>query len=148
MRYKSSPPLQNLSEAKTVLDGMYNEFRNKTHFQWGIFLKIENKVIGTCTLLHYDLQNSRAEISYTLAHDYWGHGFMTEALTVLLAYAFTTIRLHRIEADVDPRNTASLRVLEKLGFQREGLLRERWLVGSETQDSVLLGLLHHEWVAR
>jgi RimJ/RimL family protein N-acetyltransferase len=54
-------------------------------------------------------------------------------------------RLRRLEADVDPRNENSMRILEKLGFQREGLLRERWNVGDEIQDTAFLGLLAREW---
>ena len=54
------------------------------------------------------------------------------------------MQLRRIEADVDPRNGASLRLVERLGFQREGYARERWLVAGELQDAVLLGLLLRE----
>jgi RimJ/RimL family protein N-acetyltransferase len=66
---------------------------------------------------------------------------MPDALTALLDHAFGDLGLHRIEADVDPRNEASLRLLEKLGFRREGYLRERYLKDDEIQDTVLLGLL-------
>ena len=148
MRYWSSAPLQNLDEAKALLDDIQDSFRKNELFQWGVFSKAEGKVIGTCTILNMDRKNRRAEVGYALGREYWGQGFMNEALAALLHYAFTTLELHRIEADVDPRNTASLRLLDKLGFQREGLLRERWLVGDETQDSVMLGLLHREWLAR
>ena len=73
---------------------------------------------------------------------------MREALTALIGYAFRTLDLHRIEADADPRNAASVRVLEHLGFVREGLLRERWHVGGEVSDSLLLGLLRGDWERR
>jgi ribosomal-protein-alanine N-acetyltransferase len=65
----------------------------------------------------------------------------------LLAFAFEELGLHRIEADVDPRNTASLQSVERLGFQREGYLRERWQVNGEIQDTVFFGLLRGEWEA-
>jgi RimJ/RimL family protein N-acetyltransferase len=70
---------------------------------------------------------------------------MKEALTALLDFAFGTLGMRRLEADVDPRNAGSLHAVERLGFRREGLLRERWKVDGELQDSVLLGLLSHEW---
>lgn len=73
---------------------------------------------------------------------------MREALTALFDFSFGGLNLHRIEADVDPRNGASLALLERLGFAREGYLRERWLIGGGIRDTVLLGLLHHEWKAR
>ena len=70
---------------------------------------------------------------------------MSEALATLLDFAFGTLKLRRLEADVDPRNENSLRILGRLGFRREGLLRERWNVNGEIQDSVFLGLLACEW---
>jgi RimJ/RimL family protein N-acetyltransferase len=70
---------------------------------------------------------------------------MHEALQATLGYAFHILDLHRIEADVDPRNQASIKTLERLGFQREGLLRERWQVGGEIQDSLFYGLLRRDW---
>jgi RimJ/RimL family protein N-acetyltransferase len=63
----------------------------------------------------------------------------------LVNHAFGELNLHRLEADVDPRNLASIRLLERLGFQREGYLRERHHMNGEVQDAVLYGLLHHEW---
>ena len=69
----------------------------------------------------------------------------TEAAAALIAFAFARLDLRRIEADADPRNVGSIRVLEKLGFVREGFLRERWDIGGEIQDAVLFGLLRREW---
>lgn len=148
MRYWSYPPLKSTAQAQALLERIRESFRKQDLFQWGIALKNENRIIGTCTLLEYDAQNRRAEIGYVLARAYWGKGLMHQALTALVDFAFTTLTLNRIEADVDPRNAASLRLLERLGFQREGLLRERWIVGDEIQDSVLLGLLRREWTGR
>ncbi len=136
------------SEARALLERIHEAFRQKALFEWGVTLGKENRVIGTCTLFHIDEQNRRAEIGYALAREYWGQGLMSEALTTLLKYAFSTLDLHRIEADVDPRNEPSVRILERLGFQREGLFRERWLVAGERQDSLMLGLLRHDWRSR
>ena len=70
---------------------------------------------------------------------------MQEALTALVRFAFGELKLRRIEADVDPRNAASLKSLDRLGFKQEGLLRERWNVAGEIQDTLFFGLLAHEW---
>lgn len=72
---------------------------------------------------------------------------MQEALRALLGYAFGELNLERIEADVDPRNEASIRTLERLGFKKEGYLRERWKVNGEVQDAIFYGLLRREWEA-
>jgi len=73
---------------------------------------------------------------------------MHEALQALLRYAFQTLDLNRLEADIDPRNVASARTLERLGFQKEGHLRERWIVNGEISDTRLYGLLRREWQER
>jgi RimJ/RimL family protein N-acetyltransferase len=73
---------------------------------------------------------------------------MGEALQTLLTYAFEVLELRRLEADVDPRNAASIRTLERLGFKREGFLRERWHVDGEIQDALFYGLLKREWISQ
>ena len=82
-----------------------------------------------------------------LARPYWGQGYMHEAMRAMVDFAFHEMQLHRLEADVDPRNTASVKTLERLGFQKEGVLRERWIVGDEVSDSALYGLLASEWAS-
>jgi RimJ/RimL family protein N-acetyltransferase len=70
---------------------------------------------------------------------------MQEALGALLDFGFGELDLNRIEADIDPRNSASARTLERLGFTKEGYLRERWIVGEEVSDTAIYGLLRREW---
>ena len=87
----------------------------------------------------------RAEIGYILGREHWGRGYAAEAQRRVVAHAFDDLGLHRLEADTHPDNAASSRSLERLGFRREGLLRERWEVAGEFSDSVLWGLLASEW---
>ena len=82
----------------------------------------------------------------TAVRDFWGRGLMSEALAAVLSYAFEDLGMHRIEADVDPDHAASLALLEKFGFIREGILRDRWFVHGEWHDSVMLGLLADEFL--
>ncbi len=145
MRYWSSPAMKERSEAEAYVARIHDGFSRKSVFQWGIERKEDGRVIGTCTLLHVDAANKRAELGYALGSAYWKRGYMMEAMAALLDFSFRTLGLRRLEADVDPRNENSLRLLGKLGFQREGLLRERWNVGDEIQDSALFGLLAREW---
>ena len=70
---------------------------------------------------------------------------MAEVVPAILDFAFTTLKLHRVEADVDPRNARSIRLLESAGFVREGYLRERYFLNDERQDAVLYALLDGEW---
>jgi len=73
---------------------------------------------------------------------------MHEALQALLEFGFGELDLNRIDADIDPRNSASARTLERLGFTKEGYLRERWIVGDEVSDTAIYGLLRREWRVR
>jgi RimJ/RimL family protein N-acetyltransferase len=144
-RYWSTPPFPDRSAAVEYLEKVREGFRRRELFQWGVARRADDAVIGTCTLARLDSVQRRAELGFALAFGEWGRGLMSEALGVLLEFAFGRLALRRVEADVDPRNAPSIRLLERLGFQREGLLRERWQVSGETQDALLLGLLAREW---
>jgi RimJ/RimL family protein N-acetyltransferase len=109
---------------------------------WAVTLKDQDEMIGKCILFQFNQDNHRAEIGYIMNRNYWRRGLMHQALEAVIGFAFNTLNLHRIEADVDPENAGSLGLLEKLGFQREGLFRERWFVFDQWQDSVMLGLIN------
>lgn len=145
-RYWSSPPLPDLSAARQLVDEIQQLFASRTLFQWGICPHGAEEVIGTCTLLGLDYTHGRAEIGFALARASWGRGLASRAVGLMIGFAFETLGLRRLEADVDPRNGPSLRLLERQGFVKEGLLRERWYQLGERQDSVFLGLLRREWL--
>jgi [ribosomal protein S5]-alanine N-acetyltransferase len=146
MRYWSTAPLQNLDEAVTLLREIQTSTREGTILKWGVALKPDNNLIGTVTLFNINRSNGRAEIGYAQAAAYWGHGYINEALVALLKYSFEELELRRLEADVDPRNNPSIKTLERLGFQKEGFLRERWHVNGELQDALFYGLLRRDWI--
>ena len=145
MKYWSTPPMKARAEAEDLLLRIHRQFADKSGFQWGVERKSDGALLGTCTLFSIHAANMRAEIGYCLQSAHWRQGYMGEALSALIGYAFGVLKLRRLEADVDPNNAGSLGILGRMGFQREGLLRERWNVGGEIQDSVLLGLLAREW---
>ena len=148
MRYWDGLPMAHIGEAADYLADIDDSFRTRTLFQWAVAEPTTDRLLGTCTLLHLNATHRRAEIGFALAQAHWGKGMATEAVSALIGFAFDQLDLHRLEADADPRNDRSLRLLEKLGFRREGYLRERYHVGNELQDAVLLGLLRSEWRAR
>ena len=145
MRYWSMPPLADRDGAVALVNEIHDSFERQVMLKWGVARRADNLLIGTTTLYNLDFTNRRAELGYALARKHWGQGYMHEALQALLSYAFETLDLRRLEADVDPRNEASIKSLERLGFQREGFLRERWEVGGEIQDALFYGLLRPEW---
>lgn len=145
MRYWSSGPLANREAAVALQREIATGNENNSMLKWGLALRDSNTLIGTTTLFNLSLDNGRAEIGYAMNRTHWGKGYMNEALNALLSHAFEVMELRRLEADVDPRNAASIRTLERLGFQREGFLRERWHVCGEIQDALFYGLLCREW---
>jgi RimJ/RimL family protein N-acetyltransferase len=145
MRYWSSPPWSSPSQAENLIERDLRELAAGEHLRLGIFLSRRGPLVGTCSLFNFNEPCRRAEIGYGIARTHWRRGYMFEAASALIAWAFDELGLNRLEADVDPRNIGSSRSLEKLGFTREGLLRERWIVGTEVSDSALYGLLAREW---
>ncbi len=148
MRYWSTPAMSDVSEAAELLRDIRRHAEAQTLFQWGIARRDDDRVIGTCTLFRIEREHRRAELGYILRRDHWGGGFAHEALTALLDHSFGALGLHRLEADIDPRNTGSIRLIERLGFALEGRLRERFFVAGEVQDSLLYGLLEPDWSNR
>ena len=146
MRYWSTPPLADREAAANLIKKIHEDWKRRVILKWGIALRSNDHLIGSITLFNLDFNHRRSEIGYALGREYWGQGYMNEALMALLKYAFEDLNLHRIEADVDPRNTASIKTVERLGFQREGYLRERWQINGEIQDAYFYGLLRQEWV--
>ncbi|HEV7746241.1 MAG TPA: GNAT family protein [Pyrinomonadaceae bacterium] len=145
MRYWSTPPLADKEAASKLISEIQRDVEAQQILKWGIALRPDDKFIGSITLFNADFTHRRAEIGYAQGRPYWGNGYMQEALTAVITYAFAKLNLHRIEADVDPRNDGSVRTLERLGFQREGYLRERWQVNGEIQDAFWYGLLRPDW---
>jgi [ribosomal protein S5]-alanine N-acetyltransferase len=148
MRFWSSPPLTDLAAARKLIEEIHEHFRARRLFQWGIRLRATHEVIGTCTLYELSVEHHRAGIGFALRRSAWGQGLATEVLGTLIGFAFETLDLQRLEADVDPDNQRSLATLERQGFRREGYLRERWHHMGEVRDTILLGLLRREWTGR
>jgi Acetyltransferases, including N-acetylases of ribosomal proteins len=145
MRYWSHAPWTGLEQVEQLLVRDRATREEGSGLRLGLEHRADRRIIGTLALFHLDPPNRRAEIGYALVRAYWGQGLMHEALLAFVGYLFDDFGLHRLEADIDPRNLASARSLERLGFRREGLLRERWIVDGEVSDTALYGLLAHEW---
>jgi len=138
-------PLQSREQAEEMLQPLQTP-ETMPHFKWwGIELKAEGRLIGTCGYCKWDKQHRRAEIGYDLWPDFWGQGLMPEALRALLRYGFQEMALNRVEATTHTENRRSQRVLEQLGFQREGILREYYCRDGAYTDQVAFSLLRKDW---
>jgi RimJ/RimL family protein N-acetyltransferase len=144
MKYWSSPPVADVSDALKVLHEDVESDARGNSICWAVTPKGQDEMIGKCILFQFSPANHRAEIGFILNRDYWRQGLMLQALQAVIHFAFNSLNLHRIEADVDPNNAGSLGILEKLGFEREGLFRDRWRLNDGWVDSVMLGLLNRD----
>lgn len=142
MKYWSDPPITDIKDAIRVLSEDLESDAKGNSMCWSVLLNGQEGIIGKCILFNFSQKNHRAEIGYILNRDYWRQGLMQQALEAVIGFAFNTLNLHRIEADVDTENAGSLAILEKIGFKREGLFRDRWYLYDKWQDSVMLGLLN------
>ncbi|MFC0677022.1 GNAT family N-acetyltransferase [Lysobacter korlensis] len=147
MRYWSFAAWTDLSQAQAYFESAKAGRDPDRMLCRVIALPADDRLIGAVTLYAINREQGRAEIGYALSSAHWGHGYAREAVQLVITHAFDVLGLRRIEADIDPRNAASCRLVEQLGFVREGLLRERWHVAGELCDTVLYGLLARDWRA-
>jgi [ribosomal protein S5]-alanine N-acetyltransferase len=139
-------------EALEQKKGMYNNGMttfNKSFLYFQLLKKDSKENIGWCGYHTYYTQHSRAELGYVLtAENERAKGYMKEALPEIIKYGFDTVKLHRIEAFVGPTNTPSLKLIEQLGFRKEGHLKEHYFKNGIAEDSILFGLLRSEYESR
>ena len=131
MRYWSTLPHASIDVTRPWLELMIARSASGGE---GFVIEFEGRVVG-------DVGAGRLpEFGFMVHPEYWGRGIATEAAGAFIAYAFETLSVDRLTADVDPRNTASLRVLGKLGFVETGRAERTFLLGDEWCDSVYLAL--------
>jgi len=143
-RYQSwSPPVSTDAAVRIVRALSVGSPERPGWFQYAVELKAEQGLVGDVGVrLHQNLM--QAEIGFTLAGDRQGHGYAAEAAGAVLDDLFGRRRLHRVSAECDARNTRSARLLRRLGFVQEGLLRQATWIKGEWTDDLLFGLLASE----
>jgi ribosomal-protein-alanine N-acetyltransferase len=119
-------------------------FRHKRAIFWGISLKNHFEIIGFCKC-EIESPKIRADFGYDLRPEYWNRGIMTEALGAVINFTFNKAGVNRIEASVSNENNASIKVLEKLGFVKEGVMRKRSYWGGRFYDMVMMSILRSEY---
>lgn len=141
LRYWSHGPLDDLDAARRYREGIEAGTRDRTFFQWAITEPSDDRLVGTVTLGSWDRTNRRAEIGFILRPDRARRGLASDAVRTAIRFGIAEMALHRVEADADPANAASIRLLERLGFRHEGHFRERWFTFGSWKDSAMYGLL-------
>lgn len=140
------PTWKSMSDAQEWFKRRSEHQTSGVALHFAIASKETGTIIGTCSLFHFDEENFHAKIGYVLGRAFWGQGFMREASVALIDFAFKKMSLRRLQAEAAPQNIASTRLLQRLGFTKEGVLRERWITRGETFDAEIYGLLRHEWL--
>lgn len=148
MEFGTTPPWASINEAHAMIDRDTKAMALGERIRLGIERVEDQALIGICTLFALNEECRSAEIGYGLHPCAWGKGYMNEALDSLLGYGFLELNLNRVEADIDPGNSGSARTLDRIGFKKEGLLRESCIVNGVLKDSARYGLLRSDWDMR
>jgi ribosomal-protein-alanine N-acetyltransferase len=136
--------LNSVDDAKALLD-KYTLKNEAIQFKVGIELRSTELLIGTVCFVNWSKNDRCAEIGYDLSKEYWGKGFMAEALKVFMNYGFEDMNLNRIEATTNPKNERSKKLLNRLGFVQEGILRQKYRFRERFSDEIIFSMLRSEW---
>jgi len=147
LRYWDSPPWADRSRIERFFATTRRMEEEGTGVRLAIDRAEDGVFLGWCTLTNWNPDYRSASLGYCFGEAAWGRGYATEAVRALLGWAYDALDLNRVQAEADTRNIASARVLEKLGFVREGTLREDCVVDGDVSDSWVYGLLRREWQA-
>ncbi len=144
-RFTLWEPHRSLQDSIDFLHNVAGLYAGHHVAPWGIEIRTERKLVGTCGFVSWQVRDGRAEIGYGLSRNYWGQGLMTEAVKAVIDFGFTSMELNRIQAMCDIENHPSYRVMEKAGLQFEGILRGYVLSRGEFRDQRLYSILREEW---
>ena len=142
MKYIPRPLLKNEEEAFAHIAMIENKIINKEGINWAITIKDDPRLIGIIGHYRIQVENYRAEIGYMILPEFNGLGIVTEAVKEVVKYGFDIMKLHSIEAVIDPDNIASAKVLEKNGFVKEAHFKENEFHEGHFYDSVIYSILN------
>ena len=140
-------PFESVKQADELIASFERHFAAHACIRWGLTLKGDDTIIGTAGFPLVDNERYRASIGYNLAYTQWGRGLATEAVRALVGLGFAQLNLNRIEATTNLDNTGSMRVLAKVGFTEEGILRDYvyWREVGAFYDARMYSLLRREF---
>ena len=145
MKYVGLEPFKSIDDALDEISWYKSIFEKRTGIRWGITLKEQGEVIGSCGFLNLVSQHYRSEIGVELSREHWGKGIASEAFEAVIRYGFEQMNLQRIEALIEPPNIQSQKLAEKQGFIREGLLRNYEFTCGKFDDLYMYSLLKQEF---
>jgi ribosomal-protein-alanine N-acetyltransferase len=142
LQFLDRDPAQSTDEARQWIRTINEGIDGNQYIAWAIALKNDPKLIGTISFWNIKKEHYRAEIGYALHTLFQGRGLMQEAMTVVLDYGFNSMKLHSVEANINPNNTRSIQLLERSGFVREAYHRENYYHNGLFLDSAIYSLIN------
>lgn len=145
----NGPVYQSVEEAEACIKRAHEEYATEAGITWAVTLRDSAIVVGMFSFHHWSKRHRRAEVGYDLGRAYWGQGIASEALRAIIRFGFERMNLNYIYAGTIADNHESVRLLERLGFQREGTRRQfSWEDDGQFHDSAMYGLLQDELVLK
>lgn len=135
-----------LEDSKNYIKKIMQRYENQEEYHWAIVYQQTGKVIGRTGLIRIDPEHDKAELGYVLSHHYWNQGIVTEATRAVIDYAFCELGINRVEARCNAHNTGSYRVMEKLGLQFEGLLRQQLKIHGVYVDQRMYAIIRDDYL--
>lgn len=148
MKYYGLEAFKSINDAWNEISWYNSIYEKGTGIRWGITLKGQEKIIGSCGFFNRVAQHYRAELGFELSKEYWGKGIASEAIKTVICYGFEQMNLQRIEALIEPQNIPSQKVVERQGFIREGLLRNYEYTCDKFDDLYMYSLLKQDYQER
>ncbi len=142
LQFLDRDPAKSIDEARQWINMINEGIDNNQYIAWAVALNNDPKLIGTITFWNIQKEHYRAEIGYALHTQFRGRGLMQEAMTAVLDYGFNTLNIHSVEANVNPGNAASIKLLERNGFVREAYHRENYYYNGHFLDSAIYSLIN------
>jgi [ribosomal protein S5]-alanine N-acetyltransferase len=142
MKFLDRPRSKSVEDAHALIKKMDEAQKNNEGITWTITIIGDDRLIGTIGIWRIDKENHRGEIGYMIFPDHWKKGIMTEATTAVLKFGFEKLNLHSIEANLNPENIASVKLIEKLGFRKEAHFTENYFFEGKFLDSLIYSKLN------
>jgi len=147
MKFLDNFSHKSIEESQEFIKRNLNNYKSKSCTSWVIVHKSTNQAIGDFSFFNINKTHSRAEVGYSLLPEFWNQGLMTETLKTLIDFGFTKLKLHRLEADINPLNTNSRLLLKKVGFIKEGYFKENYYFDGKYIDSEIYSLLASNFIS-
>lgn len=145
IRFYGMSPFTNKEQAGNLIKSFSKSFQEKRSMRWGVILKETSEFVGTVGLNNLQISSKRTEIGYDLLPEHWRKGIISEAVEAVIHYCFDELDLYRIGAVTFPENEASYKLLLKIGFQKEGLLRGYLYQDGKSHDAFIFSIINPDY---